>query len=1150
MGTSSNGWARVAGTSVRARVLRAIIAMALAPLVLLGALTLFNLQRLSARSDARLTHSREVLRQQVVEEHLASEAENVANDVSRFVAERVKDVQLWSSDPVVVRKAGDAAAEAVRLGLPSRSPADLEGRYAASRPLAGDSDAADYLQDQQHSSPAFAEIFFTDSHGYTVASTARNTDFVQSDEPWWTATMDKGFDVGPVAFDESNNTFSTDIAVRIENSSRQPVGVMRALLSMARIQAIVNRYADEGAVSVVDERGRLIAETASRHDPSRILNDSIDVVGALPIPLAEAFRGARRSARAAVADDLAMGAAGTRTVTESGDVVPFDWVVTVTQPTSYAFRPLQSVDELGTDISRSTRWVAGVVLLLLVIVALAAVFVGRTLADRITQPILALRDAARRTASIDLPELVAAIDRAQPGDRLPHIAPVAVGPGDEVESLAESYNALITTASDLAAEQVDSRRRNVATAFISMGRRNQKLVSRQLQGFDDLERSETDPDRLASIFQLDHLATRMRRNAESLLVLAGEEPVRRWTAPVHLRDVVRAAVTEIEDLERVEIDTIHDGAVKGQYVADLAHLLAELLENATMFSPPDVSVTVQGRVRDDRYEISVIDQGMGMTADEIYDANQRLSHPEEFDRAPSQMLGLFVVGRLAARHGIAARLYETSTGGMTARVTLPAELLELPEAPADVVAPPTTTAEPAPVVPPMTARPYTMADPARKWGPDDAFRPPREDGAGTGDREAAASATPSPAHRSDPAVVAERTPPAPVARPVPHLEAGPVSRAGVPAPLIDAEPGPAPPVEDTPSEVTPSGFRRRASKAPTGSPAAPAGRSAATPPTPETSDAGYASLPAASETPDGGVAVPLVVGPPDGGAVPEPAVPIASAPAVTGGPGSGAPDGGQDADNDDEDDGDRVDVTMSGFRRRARVEPGAAGDGSPPVAVPPRPASADRSAADVQATLSSFVSGVDRGRREVAGMPEETGADAGAPAPATAGADDEIDLRGGSEPAAAAADPDDGSGGTTPTGLRRRARTTPAEAAAVPAPASPPRSAAEVRSTLTAFVGGVDRGRRDATRESGDARPAAAAGEERSAEEVRSTLTAFVAGVDRGRREAAGDGPFEGPDASGPDPARPPATVENHPDDALAVTGASSGNPSSEEGEG
>ena len=218
-------------------------------------------------------------------------------------------------------------------------------------------------------------------------------------------------------------------------------------------------------------------------------------------------------------------------------------------------------------------------------------------------------------------------------------------------------------------------RKSIGDLLHNLARRSQGLVDRQLELIDELERKEADPDRLDELFRMDHLATRMRRNVENLIVLSGVDQRRRWSASVPLRDVVEAAVAEVEDYSRVQVAGVHDLALAGQAASDVAHLLAELVENATSFSSPTTRVDVSGGPAGNGYVLEIEDHGIGMSDDELDEANRRLAEPLAADVAVSRMMGFHVVGRLAARHGIRVQLRQRWFGGVTALVLLPAALL-------------------------------------------------------------------------------------------------------------------------------------------------------------------------------------------------------------------------------------------------------------------------------------------------------------------------------------------------------------------------------------------------------------------------------------------------------------------------------------------
>jgi PAS domain S-box-containing protein len=218
-------------------------------------------------------------------------------------------------------------------------------------------------------------------------------------------------------------------------------------------------------------------------------------------------------------------------------------------------------------------------------------------------------------------------------------------------------------------------RKSIGDLLHNLARRSQGLVDRQLELIDELERGEADPDRLDELFRMDHLATRMRRNVENLIVLSGVEQRRRWSESVPLRDVVEAAVAEVEDYSRVQVAGLHDLTLSGQVASDVAHLLAELVENATSFSSPATRVDVSGGPAGNGYVLEIEDHGIGMSDAELAAANRRLAEPLAADVAVSRMMGFHVVGRLAARHGIRVQLRHSWFGGVAALVLLPAALL-------------------------------------------------------------------------------------------------------------------------------------------------------------------------------------------------------------------------------------------------------------------------------------------------------------------------------------------------------------------------------------------------------------------------------------------------------------------------------------------
>ncbi|GIF25389.1 signal transduction histidine kinase [Actinoplanes tereljensis] len=326
-------------------------------------------------------------------------------------------------------------------------------------------------------------------------------------------------------------------------------------------------------------------------------------------------------------------------------------------------------EDLKQKASMRLSLLAVVALLLLAGAAYLAFVASRALA----RPLAALAAEAHRIAADQLPQ---AVHRASSGTVDDPPAPVRVDPGasNEVRQVADAFERVQATAYALATEQARLRRAT-AESLANLGRRNQNLLRRQLGFITKLEREESNPAGLANLFELDHLATRMRRNAESLLVLVGAASPRQWSEPLPITDVIRAAISEVEEYRRVTLRRVDDALVSGSTVAGVAHMLAELIENGLAFSPPDVDVEIHGRVIGDGYLIAVSDQGIGMPPGEMETANQRLRGEGDFITAPARFLGHFVVGRLAAETGIGVQLAPSPVTGVTARLSLPASIL-------------------------------------------------------------------------------------------------------------------------------------------------------------------------------------------------------------------------------------------------------------------------------------------------------------------------------------------------------------------------------------------------------------------------------------------------------------------------------------------
>ncbi|MFI0452555.1 nitrate- and nitrite sensing domain-containing protein [Actinomadura sp. 6N118] len=368
---------------------------------------------------------------------------------------------------------------------------------------------------------------------------------------------------------------------------------------------------------------------------------------------------------------------------------------------------LDSVTKRATDIA------IGVLLRLLIAggLGLIAIVVSTYIAFRIARRLLReCRTLASRVVDftqLRLPDLARQVRDGQPAEpgspQLDADLPDYDYRINEIRQIAESFTrardaVLVAAAGEVAA------REGISEVFVNLARRNQALLHRQLSLLDTMERRTEDPSELGDLFSLDHLATRMRRHAEGLVILAGKSAGRSWRRPVPLVDVIRGAVAEVEDYTRVRVEPMPRLALRGAAVADVIHLLAEIVENATSYSPPTAPVQIAGHQVASGFVIEVEDRGLGMSAEQVEAANARLAEPPEFDPADSAQLGLFVVARLARRHDIMVTLRPSPYGGTTAIALIPTALIvpiDEPEPPPPSV---TTTG-------PMRALPQNVDEP-------------------------------------------------------------------------------------------------------------------------------------------------------------------------------------------------------------------------------------------------------------------------------------------------------------------------------------------------------------------------------------------------------------------------------------------------------
>ncbi|WP_344593078.1 sensor histidine kinase [Actinomadura vinacea] len=311
------------------------------------------------------------------------------------------------------------------------------------------------------------------------------------------------------------------------------------------------------------------------------------------------------------------------------------------------------------------------------VLGLVAVVLSVTLAIWAARSVIrdlnGLKREALDLASSRLPGVIQRLRRGEEVDVVAEAPPLSFAT-EEIDQVGQAFNAARRTAIQGAVEEAGLRR-GISEVFVNLARRSQTLLHRQLNLLDSMERRITEPDDLEDLFRIDHLATRMRRHAEGLIILSGQAPGRGWRNPVAVIDVARAAASEVEDYTRVSVAPMSQAAITGVAVADVIHLLAELIENAASFSPPHTSVQVTGQAVARGFTIEIEDRGLSMDEASLAAANERLANPPEFDLSDSAQLGLFVVGRLAQRHRIKVTLRTSPFGGMSAVVLIPEDIV-------------------------------------------------------------------------------------------------------------------------------------------------------------------------------------------------------------------------------------------------------------------------------------------------------------------------------------------------------------------------------------------------------------------------------------------------------------------------------------------
>ncbi|GHH72332.1 histidine kinase [Streptosporangium violaceochromogenes] len=368
---------------------------------------------------------------------------------------------------------------------------------------------------------------------------------------------------------------------------------------------------------------------------------------------------------------------------EGDSVVATDWRAAGDDLDAIYQRALMAVTlslaDRAAPSAAATFIKAGVAGVLGLVAVVASLLISYRVGSGLTRELAGVRRAAREVAEVRLPRVMEKLRRNESVDVAAETPPLEpLGSTAEVHDVAAAFDSVQQRAIQSAVEQA-TLREGVAQSFRNLARRSQSLLQRQIKLLDSMQKQADDPVALENLFRLDHLTTRMRRHAEGLVILSGGAVGRKWRSAVLMEDVLRGAAAQVEDYARVRIYPMAGSTLVGSAVADMMHLYAEIIENATVFSPPDAEVSIRGELVGRGFAVEIEDRGLGMTEEKRAAINERLASPPEFDPAETDRLGFAVVGLLAARYGISVTLRPSPYGGTGVVVLLPENLLGDPE---------------------------------------------------------------------------------------------------------------------------------------------------------------------------------------------------------------------------------------------------------------------------------------------------------------------------------------------------------------------------------------------------------------------------------------------------------------------------------------
>lgn len=421
--------------SLRGKITNRTLFIGIFPVLLVGAFSWFSLTQLTSNANALLDRSRAELLDSVVGNNLSTTSARIVNQLDAFMLERISDVVVWASAPIIIQAARRAAEEHEKIGLDDLSIDDIEARFSESKSLNVSPAANRFLIQQIRRSSHFGEVFFTDKFGFNTALTNPTSDFVQRDENWWKTAWENGVSVGEVEFDDSAGIWSIDISVRIDDpASGRSLGVMKAVLGVSLIQEVADNGARDvpgGTVSVISSGGLLLAETGTGHDTRRIMVDSVNLRNSTDPAVQKVFSTETRGYVIGSGNVLGYAkSAGPELYRTVVTRFPgFNWSVIVQQPTSIALAPIEGLATVQTSLKASQQQIVVILAIVLAIVFALAVFVAGMLSRTITRPLLDLRELA---------------DAVSKGDTS---RTISVDSDDEVQDVAQAFERMRTSVS-------------------------------------------------------------------------------------------------------------------------------------------------------------------------------------------------------------------------------------------------------------------------------------------------------------------------------------------------------------------------------------------------------------------------------------------------------------------------------------------------------------------------------------------------------------------------------------------------------------------------------------------------------------------------------------------------------------------------------